>query len=173
MLHCAKAEQATSSGCIGMSVHVLERRQALPISIERAWDYFSSPANLSRITPPWLGLRLTAPLPDRMHPGLIITYRVRALPGVHVAWVTEITHVSEPHLFVDEQRFGPYRFWHHQHHFRQIAGGIEARDVVHYALPRGAGLAGGWFVRRRLEEIFDFRRHVLEETFGTVAGAAA
>jgi ligand-binding SRPBCC domain-containing protein len=154
-----------------MKLHVLERSQRLPVSLTRAWEFYSSPANLPRITPAWLGLRVTSPLPDRVHPGLIVTYRVRPFPGASVLWVTEITHVVEPHLFVDEQRFGPYRFWHHQHHFTEVPGGVETRDVVHYALPRGAATAGGWLVGRRLRAIFDHRRQVLEETFGRLEAA--
>jgi ligand-binding SRPBCC domain-containing protein len=153
-----------------MKLHVLERRQRLPLSLAEAWDFFSDPANLPRITPAWLGLRVTGPPPPRMHPGLIVTYRVRPFPGIAVGWVTEITHVVEPHLFVDEQRFGPYRFWHHQHHFAEVPGGVEVRDVVHYALPRGAALAGGRLVGARVAAIFEHRRRVLEDTFGRVEG---
>ncbi len=101
----------------------LERLQdlcRLPIALPVAWDFFSDPRNLERITPPWLGIEITSDLPPRMHPGMIVTYRVRPPPGIPVRWVTEITHVVEPTLFVDEQRYGPYRFWHHQHHFREV-----------------------------------------------------
>jgi len=140
----------------------------LPIGLSVAWDFFSDPRNLERITPPSLGIRITSEVPHRMHPGMIVTYTIRPSPGIPIRWVTEITHVAEPHLFVDEQRFGPYRFWHHQHHFREVDGGIEGTDIVHYALPLGfAGrLLGGSAVRRQLEKIFSFRKTFLEETFG-------
>ena len=140
----------------------------LPIPISEAWDFFSDPRNLRRITPPSLAMRITSDLPPRIHPGCIVTYTISPLPGVQVGWVTEITHVVEPRLFVDEQRFGPYRFWHHQHHFREIDGGTSVEDIVHYALPFGiAGRAlGGRMVRRRLDSIFSFRKTFLEETFG-------
>jgi len=140
----------------------------LPIALPVAWDFFSDPRNLERITPPSLGIEITSDLPERMHPGMIVTYMVRPLPGIPVRWVTEITHVVEPILFVDEQRSGPYRFWHHQHHFRAIDGGIESTDIVHYALPFGfAGrLFGGSLVRGQLGKIFSFRKTFLEETFG-------
>ena len=149
-----------------MKLHVLERELRLPVTIGQAWEFFSDPRNLARITPPDMGFELTSPPPERMYAGMIITHRVRPLAGVPVTWVTEITHVDEPRLFVDEQRFGPYRFWHHQHLFREIPGGVEARDIVHYALPRGAGPARALLVAPRLESIFDHRRRVLEETFG-------
>jgi len=142
----------------------------LPVGLEGAWEFFSDPRNLERITPPSLGIEITSDLPAKMHPGMIVTYRVRPFPGFPVRWVTEITHVREPVLFVDEQRFGPYRFWHHQHHFREIEEGVEVIDRVHYALPFGfAGwLLGAGIVRRELAEIFSFRKRFLEETFGRV-----
>lgn len=151
----------------------LERLAAaciLPIGLAEAWEFFSDPRNLERITPPSLGIEITSDLPPRMHPGMIVCYTVRPLLGIPVRWVTEITHVREPHLFVDEQRFGPYRFWHHQHHFREVEGGIETSDLVHYALPLGplGRLLGGGIVRRQLGEIFAFRKRFLEETFGRV-----
>lgn len=152
----------------------LERLHALchlPIPVSEAWDFFSDPRNLERITPPSLGIRITSDLPPRMHPGMLITYTIRAFPGIRVPWVTEITHVLEPRLFVDEQRFGPYRFWHHQHHFREVDGGTAVEDLVHYAPPFGpAGrIFGGGFVRRQLAGIFSFRSRYLEDRFGRLS----
>jgi ligand-binding SRPBCC domain-containing protein len=151
-----------------MKLSVLREVQRLPISVPAAWSFFSDPRNLPRITPPSLGLEATSELRGEMYPGMIITYRVRLNPWISVGWVTEITHVREPSLFVDEQRFGPYRFWHHEHHFREVDGGVEMEDIVHYALPFGtAGRAfGGPLVRRRLAGIFAFRRRFLEREFG-------
>jgi ligand-binding SRPBCC domain-containing protein len=151
-----------------MKLHVLEREQRLPIPVARAWEFASDPRNLARITPPAMGFEVTSKLPERMYAGMIITYRVRPLLGVPVTWVTEITHVDEGRLFVDEQRFGPYRFWHHQHLFREVPGGVEMRDIIHYALPPGAGPARALLVAPRLESIFDHRREVLAEMFGTL-----
>jgi ligand-binding SRPBCC domain-containing protein len=151
-----------------MTPSVLRETQRLPISLQEAWRFFSDPRNLPRITPPSLGLEVTSDLPGGMYPGMIITYRVRPIPWVSVGWVTEITQVRMPSLFVDEQRFGPYRFWHHEHHFREIEGGVEMEDIVHYAIPFGTigRVFGGPLVRRRLEQIFAFRRRFLAGEFG-------
>ena len=142
--------------------------QKLPISILRAWEFFSNPKNLELITPSWLNLRITSEIPDEMHPGMIITYEVTPFFGIRVNWVTEITHVDRPHLFVDEQRFGPYRFWHHKHLFREIHGGIEMQDIVHYAYRFGliGGFIGALLVRDRLRDIFGYRYEKLRELFG-------
>jgi ligand-binding SRPBCC domain-containing protein len=151
-----------------MRLHRLATRLVLPAPIDEAWAFFASPANLPRITPPWLNLSPTSPLPEAMHPGLIVTYNVRPFPGVELLWVTEITHVIEGELFVDEQRAGPYRFWHHQHHFRAVPGGTEMHDIVHYALPMGliGDVLGAGTVRRRVKGIFAYRREALERRFG-------
>ena len=147
-----------------MTLHSFERTQILPTDLETAWSFFSNPRNLPKITPPWLGFSVISSLPERMHAGMIARYRVRPLPLTTVTWITEITHVAEPHFFVDEQRFGPYRFWHHQHLFRVTPGGIEMRDLVSYILPFGAaGNLAAPFVALRLREIFDFRRDTLEQ----------
>ncbi|MDR7484117.1 MAG: SRPBCC family protein [Armatimonadota bacterium] len=145
--------------------------QRLSVAISDAWACFSDPRNLRRLTPPWMRLEVLSPLPDCAYAGLLITYRVRPVAGIPVTWVTEISHVCEPYLFVDEQRLGPYRFWHHQHLFREVPGGVEMEDIVHYALPLGwLGLiVNRLVVAPRLQEIFEFRRRALEEHFAARA----
>lgn len=133
-----------------------------------AWDFFSSPLNLAEITPPWLNFQVISDVPDRMYPGLILQYNVHPFFGIPIGWVTEITHAEEPRFFADEQRAGPYRMWHHEHHFRETPDGVEMTDIVHYILkmePLSEILAGG-MVRKKLEEIFDYRYEVLRRKFG-------
>ena len=151
-----------------MRLHRLASKQFLPIPPEEAWKFFSDPANLARITPPWLNLTPTCEVPPEMHPGLIVTYAIGLFPRVRTTWVTEITHVVPGELFVDEQRAGPYRFWHHQHHFKGVAGGTEMRDIVHFALPLGpvGDIVAGRAVARRVRGIFDYRTDVLRRLFG-------
>jgi ligand-binding SRPBCC domain-containing protein len=165
--------RACDTGGGRVKLHRLVSVQRLPVPLDEAWAFFSDPANLAVMTPPWLGLVPTSKVPAKAHPGLIVTYRVTPFPGMRFAWVTEITHVVEGELFVDEQRAGPYRFWHHQHHFRATPGGTEMRDIVHYALPFGpvGDLLGARSVRRRVKGIFEYRRAVLEERFGRFGGA--
>jgi len=155
-----------------MSVERFEREQILPIGLAEAWEFFGRPENLATITPPWLGFKVTSPPQERMYAGMIITYTVSPLLGVPLDWVTEITHCEGPHYFVDEQRLGPYRLWHHQHHFREVPQGVEMRDIVHYALPFGPlGHLGHGLVRRRVEAIFAFRQKAVLELFGPLPGA--
>ncbi|MCU0380324.1 MAG: SRPBCC family protein [Chitinophagaceae bacterium] len=152
-----------------MAVHVLKTIQKLPVSLEEAWSFFSHPKNLAVMTPEYLNLRFTNELyGDEMYPGQVMTYKVKPILGIPLFWMTEITHVEPGKFFVDEQRFGPYSLWHHQHHFREIPGGVEMTDLVHYKLPLGflGDLGNRLFVRRQLEEIFRFRVHKVEELFG-------
>ena len=150
-----------------MKVFSIRTVQRLPVSMGEAWDFFSNPRNLNRITPSWLDFAITSDVPERMYAGLIITYRIKAVMGIPSTWVTEITHLSEPHFFVDEQRVGPYRFWHHQHILRETEGGVDAEDRVHYALPFGplGRIAHALVVKKKLGAIFGYRKRALQELF--------
>lgn len=152
-----------------MAVYSKITIQKVPVSVDEAWSFFSQPCNLAVMTPAYLNLRFTNSLyGDEMYPGQVMTYKVKPLLGIALFWMTEITHVQEKKYFVDEQRFGPYSLWHHQHHFREIKGGIEMTDLVHYKLPLGAfgNLANSLFVNKQLDAIFQFRHNKVEELFG-------
>ena len=150
-----------------MKTYNLTRRQVLSTDPETAWRFFSDPSNLRLITPPWLDFRITSPVPDIIYAGLIITYRIRPLAGIAVPWVSEITQVDPPRFFVDEQKRGPYHFWHHQHFLHPRGDGVEKIDLVHYALPGGLIGIGlhAVLIRRKLDEIFRFRYDALARIF--------
>jgi ligand-binding SRPBCC domain-containing protein len=152
-----------------MPVYSLRTVQKIPVSLEKAWDFFSHPANLAELTPAYLNLKFTNQLfGEEMYPGQVITYNVKPLLGIPMFWMTEITHVDHHRYFVDEQRTGPYRIWHHQHHFRSIDGGVDMTDIVHYQPPLGwlGGIANTLLIRKQLSEIFDYRFRRVEELFG-------
>ncbi|MDP0490591.1 MAG: SRPBCC family protein [Verrucomicrobiota bacterium JB023] len=146
----------------------LFQKQILPISLDEAWDFFSSPRNLDEITPEDLGFRIVSCAEGEMYEGQIITYKIGIAPGLSVSWVTEIKAVEERKAFVDEQRFGPYRFWHHRHHFEEVANGVEMTDLVHWALPFEPFTwpVKVFFVKPKVDRIFQHRRQILEERFG-------
>lgn len=102
-----------------------------------------------------------------MYPGMVISYKVSPLPGFRVNWVTEITHVEHLHYFVDEQRFGPYSFWHHKHFLREVEGGVMMTDIVDYKIPFGwiGDLGNALLIKHKLKEIFAFRKQALETLF--------
>ena len=151
-----------------MAVHVFRRTQVISATVESAWEFFSDPRNLARITPPALDFTVLSELPERVHPGLMIEYRVRPLLGIPVRWLTEITHVEEGKFFVDEQRIGPYRIWHHEHRFTALPDGrVEIADRVTYVLPFGplGNLAHPFLVAPQLEKIFAFREKAVARIF--------
>lgn len=150
-------------------VYSLKTVQNIPVSIDKAWDFFSSPGNLQAITPDNLGFRVISKYHgEKMYAGQIIEYKVSPLLGIPLYWMTEITHVEDKKYFVDEQRYGPYSMWHHQHHFKLIDGGVEMTDIIHYKLPLWflGDIANGLFVKKQLQEIFDYRFKKVEEMFG-------
>lgn len=151
-----------------MATHSFRSKQLVPASLEQTWAFFSNPANLQQITPPDMGFRVISKFQDSsIYAGQLIEYTVSPLLGIPLYWMTEITHVDPLHYFVDEQRFGPYRFWQHQHHFNAVPGGVEMIDIVHYRLPLGwlGDLANRLFVREKLNRIFQYRFQAVESRF--------
>jgi ligand-binding SRPBCC domain-containing protein len=153
-----------------MKIYQLKTIQNLLIGIDEAWEFFSNPNNLKVITPGWLNFKVTSELPNKMYAGMIINYKVHPVLGIPNNWVTEITHVEEPFYFVDEQRFGPYKLWHHQHHFRETENGVEMTDIINYALPFDpfSRPINSLLVERRVKEIFKFREKKLGKLFPSV-----
>jgi ligand-binding SRPBCC domain-containing protein len=151
-----------------MPIYTLKRKQVVHTSLETAWDFFTSPKNLQRITPPHLGFEILSELPEKVYTGLMIQYRVRPMLGIPVIWLTEITHVKPGEYFVDEQRHGPYRIWHHEHQFAKLGPDqVEMTDIITYQLPFGplGALVHPWLVKPQLEQIFNYRTKVVTELF--------
>lgn len=151
-----------------MKVYTKEYKTFLPLDIDKAWDFFSSPRNLAKITPEHMGFIITSKFNDeKMYPGMLITYKVSPLLGIQMDWCTEITHVIDKKYFVDEQRFGPYSMWHHQHHFKQVEGGIEMTDIVNYAVPMGflGRMMNSIMISNEIEKIFSYREKKIAELF--------
>jgi ligand-binding SRPBCC domain-containing protein len=157
-----------------VKTYQLKKQQAIPISLEQAWDFFSSPLNLAKITPPEMNFVVTSDYaPEtKMYEGMLISYTITPLFGIRMRWTTEITHVKDGEYFVDEQRFGPYALWHHEHHFKSIKGGVLMDDILTYAIPYGAigRLANTLFVGNKVKSIFDYRVKAIEGMFGKIVG---
>ncbi len=157
-----------------MKTYTVNFEQKLPISLQEAWDFFSSPLNLSKITPKNMAFIITSDFSaeTKMYQGMIITYKVAPLLGIKLDWMTEITHVNEGAYFIDEQRFGPFKIWHHEHHFKTIDGGVLMTDKLIYGMPFGifGQLANAITVAKQTKEIFDYREKAVEKLFGIYKG---
>lgn len=154
-------------------VYSVFSKQTVPVSLEEVWAFFSDAKNLAAVTPPHLNLKVTNEVfGGTLYPGQVMTYKVKPLLGIPISWMTEITHVEQMKYFVDEQRKGPYKLWHHQHHFKAINGGVEMTDLVHYRLPLGVlgSIANGLLVKNELKKIFAYRYQKVIELFGKWEG---
>jgi len=151
-----------------MKIFKLKYSQKLPISLNEAWDFLSSPNNLELITPKSMDFNITDWDKKKAYPGQIIQYTVKPLLGVRINWVTEITHVNDNLYFIDEQRFGPYAFWHHKHFIKEIENGVLIEDVIHYKIPLGpiGVLLNFLIINSKLNSIFKYRKQELIKIFG-------
>ena len=151
-----------------MKIHTVKYEQFVPVDLATAWEFFSSPKNLAKITPQHMGFQITNKYEvGKMYPGMLITYKVSPLLGIKLDWCTEITHVKDQVYFVDEQRFGPYAMWHHQHHFETVTGGVMMTDILDYSIPFGwlGSIENVLIVKNAVKEIFEFRKQKIAELF--------
>lgn len=141
----------------------------VPQPLDEIWDFFSRPENLMKITPEGVFKEIQTPIEGvEMYEGMIVQYTVAPLFNIPMNWVTEITQIRDKSFFIDEQRFGPYAFWHHQHHFRAIEGGTEMKDILHYKVPLPiiGDIADRILVNGQIEKIFAYRTKVVGDLFG-------
>ncbi|NGM62002.1 SRPBCC family protein [Sphingobacterium sp. SGG-5] len=151
--------------------HRLYREQQLYCDIEAAWDFFSSPKNLSKITPKDMGFTVLSDYNnEQIAEGMVIDYIVSPLLKVPLKWRTRITHVESNKSFTDFQEKGPYKYWSHFHEFIPNKDGVLMKDTVDYELPFGflGKMAHLLFVKKKLAYIFDFRYNVLEKLFNPI-----
>jgi ligand-binding SRPBCC domain-containing protein len=150
-------------------MHHLHREQILHCSLDEAWEFFATPRNLDRLTPDTVGFKITYCESEVMHPGQMIGYKVKVAPAIWVDWLTEITYVDEKVSFVDDQRIGPYKVWHHTHRFQETADGVLMTDDIIYELPFGplGKLVHELYVKNQLEYIFNERKRLTDEIFNT------
>lgn len=148
----------------------LYREHQLNCDLETAWDFFSSPLNLERITPKDMAFTvLSKNLPAQIHQGMIIDYTVSPILGIKLPWKTIISQVEFQKYFTDFQAEGPYKFWNHFHEFIPNEQGVLMKDTVDYELPLGilGEIAHQVFVKNKLNSIFNYRYEILEEIFNS------
>lgn len=149
-------------------MHQFKTEQFLPIDKKKAWDFFSSPKNLSFITPPEMEFKILTVLnKENIYEGMKIDYTVKPLFGISVHWQTEICKLANQNYFTDRQIKGPYKIWEHTHTFIEKNNGILMTDVVNYELHFGwvGNFANSILVKRKIQSIFDYRKKILEKLF--------
>ena len=145
----------------------LIQEQFLPITLEQAWEFFATPKNLDKVTPAELQFHITSPLPEKMYEGLMITYKIKPMLNISIECWTKIEFIKELEYFVDEQVKGPYKIWHHEHHFKKADNGVMMKDILYYDVGKSfiGWIAGKLFVNKKVNEIFSYRKAALENYF--------
>jgi ligand-binding SRPBCC domain-containing protein len=151
-----------------MKTYSLNEEQFLPVDIYKAWDFFSSAENLPVITPPDLNFKIISDVKGKeIYDGMLIEYKVSPLLKIPLGWKTEIVFVNKPYSFTDKQITGPYQLWEHTHQFVEKENGVLVKDSVRYSLP--FGVIGQWMhsliVRKKLNNIFSYRKQILNQIF--------
>ena len=151
-----------------MKIYTFHRKQKFPITLDEAWQFLSNPKNLKVITPDYMGFNIESGDDRPLYAGQIIQYIVTPILGVKTKWVSKITQVKHKEYFVDEQLYGPYSLWDHKHFIKEVDGGVEFEDIIHYKVPLGilGQLVHPFLVKPKLEEIFEYRQKKLTELFG-------
>lgn len=151
-----------------MKIYTLHKTQKLPITLEIAWEFLCNPANLSKLTPPEMNMKIISGADRPMYAGQVLQYNVTPLAGLKTKWVSEITQFEDRKYFVDVQLYGPYAFWHHKHFVNEIDGGVEMEDIIDYKVPLGilGQFVHPFLVKPKLDDIFNYRTQKLEELFG-------
>ena len=152
-----------------MKIYTLHKSQKLPISLDTAWEFLCNPANLSKLTPSEMNMKIISGADRPMYAGQVLQYSVTPVAGIKTKWVSEITQFEDKKYFVDLQLYGPYAFWHHKHFIHEIKGGVEMEDIIDYKVPFGllGQLVHPILVKPKLEDIFNYRKTQLEALFGS------
>ncbi len=154
-----------------MAIYQFKATQKIHADFQEVWKFISDPRNLALITPPSMDFKVITEKTNHMYEGLMIAYTVKPLLGIKVNWLTEITHVKDHYYFVDEQRVGPYKIWHHEHFIYQDGEDVIMEDLITYCPPFGllGKLANQLVIKKKLNEIFEFRRTAVEHYFSQKA----
>ncbi|QCW81230.1 SRPBCC family protein [Methylotuvimicrobium buryatense] len=152
-----------------MKLYRLYRRQPLRLSLSEAWDFFSSPHHLNDITPEFFNVRITSDVPGRIYAGLLIAYRMKAVFGFPMTWLSEISHCDEPNYFIYQQRIGPFKFWSHEVRLTEQGQGVVLEDIMFYAMPLGwlGVILNQLLIADRLDRIFAVRRDYIKAKWGS------
>ncbi len=143
---------------------VFEKRTRIAAPAELVFAFHDRPEALTLLIPPWEPARVVEKTPG-LGVGVRAVVEIRVGPKVHRI-VAEHTACEEGRMFQDTMRDGPFRRWVHTHTMDPDGeGGSWLTDRIEYELPLGvlADLGVGWFVRRKLSKMFDYRHEVTKK----------
>jgi ligand-binding SRPBCC domain-containing protein len=153
-----------------MGHYIFKRVQTLNSDIETIWSFVSKPENLEKITPDNMKFSILSKSNLEMEEGMLISYKISPFLDINTTWITMITNVIKNEKFIDQQVKGPYKFWHHEHKFEVISSNkVKMTDIITYIPPFGflGDIANAIFLKKKLKNIFDFRKIILNNIFNT------
>jgi len=154
-------------------VKKLQWESDLCVDLNTIWEFFSNPENLNRLTPDEVEFRIDfISYPGNMYPGMMVKYKIAPFPlkWISFTWVAEIKQVQSQVYFIDEQRFGPFAFWYHEHRFEQLPNEkVKIIDLLVYKLPFGfvGRLVDQLIIGKIINRIFSERKKLLEKIFNS------
>ncbi|MDO9161265.1 MAG: SRPBCC family protein [Methylococcaceae bacterium] len=153
-----------------MKIYQLYRQQQLNVTSARAWEFLSSPYHLNAVTPDFFNVEITSPVPESIYAGLMISYRMKAVFGIPMAWLSEVSHCQVPQRFIYQQRVGPFKFLSHEVRLTDTESGVVLEDILFYAMPLGwfGQLTHALLIGDKLKRIFDVRRDYLQAKWGNL-----
>lgn len=131
---------------------IIRTRAWVPAPVDEVFAFFDDPANLPRLMPPPVSIRLlrTEPAPPR--PGSVFEFSY-GLGPVRRIWTVRLVDRVPNERFVDETISGPMRRFHHSHTFTPGRRGTWIEDRIDYHVgpdgPIGAAVdwLAGWVMR--------------------------
>ena len=149
-------------------LYTLYAKQTVAKERDILWDFFRKPRNLNKLTPEDVEFKIISGKSDDFYIGKIISYKIKPFKMINLNWVTEISQIKEGSYFIDNQIFGPYKLWHHEHHFKSNSDGTtDIIDKVKYKVPFNilGRLVHKIVIRKKLYNIFKFRQKKINDLF--------
>ncbi len=141
-----------------------QKKSKIAASAVRVFAFHEAPDAFARLQPPWQTTEIIQP-PVSLAIGTRVILRTKLGP----LWQTiEAEHVEYEagRMFADRMVKGPFSYWLHRHIVEPVSENESIlTDDIEYALPLGAvgNFFGGWFARRELERLFEFRHDVTRQ----------
>ena len=149
-------------------LYTLYAKQTVNKGVDVLWNFFKKPTNLNNLTPEDVNFKIKSGKSDDFYEGKIISYKIKPFKLLTLNWVSEISQIKEGSYFIDNQVSGPYKMWHHEHHFKSNDNGTtDIIDKVKYKVPFYivGRLMHKIFIKKKLFDIFSFRQKQIHELF--------
>ncbi len=149
-----------------MKTESFVRRSRIDAPASEVYAWHALPGALERLTPPGERLKILEKT-GGVERGARVVLQFGRWP-FQGRWVAEHEDFEEGRYFSDVQVSGPFAYWKHTHTFEPDGpAACFLEDRVEYALPFGVlgRWIAGWYVRRQLAKLFEYRHNVTAREF--------